>query len=403
MTGLCDSHLHIGSLERLDDLLGYIRLLRPVGLGLLSLPVVGTGAEGDEIVDFNPELLAAGAAVSHLDESPAALHLYGCLDNRGLLVEESNGGARSTGAPAAPWNPEEQVRALADAGFTGLKLWEGKPDLHAALGISLDDARLVAACRLAGELSMPAILHVADPREFWATAGGPWSYVGKDVASFNTLQAEAEALVAAAPGTTFIFAHLGFLADDLTAASNLLSRHSNLHFDLAPGNYFYPALARAADRYTPADSASYEAGREFFAAYSDRLLAGSDGFFLPQDLGSLAGTSLANNLERMLRLVQFLNSPRPIASPYGLRGSPPMALGLDLAEDVCDRIFCTNFEMLPHRKKSATGDGPGRTGVDAEAAVAWLDTWGRDADGRRAPVRQARAEAARRVIEEAAG
>lgn len=422
---LADSHVHIGSLDRLDDLIAYVSLLGLDGLGLLSLPVAGSGPIGDAVIDFNPEVLAAAHVLPRRAArfGPAAasgaghdaMVVFGSLDNRALVR-----GAGAMGWPerAEVWDPAAQVASLADAGFTGLKLWEGKPDLHAALGITLDDARLVAACRVAGDRAMPVLLHVADPRAFWEQSGGPWSYVGSPVAPFAVLLGEAERLVAACPATTFILAHLAFLADAPGELDALLERHPNVIVDLAPGNYLYPALAAATDRSRPKDPAAYAAARALFARHATRILCGSDSFFLPDDLGALSGTPLANNLERLLRLVRFLTTDEVIVSPYALPGSPPLVRGLALDPDVSGQILAGNWRRLcarladeAERASELGGDRRGRradTASDREAhplrdraaALSWLDGWGRDEDGTRTEEREVRAQRAEVAITE---
>jgi hypothetical protein len=295
-----DSHLHVGALDRIPDLLQYIDQLGLSRVGALSLPLVGaTGAGVAEtagssrapdlrstasvtppsvIPNFNPEVLAAMRA------RPRGIYGFASFDNRALVA----------GTDAITWNPTAQVEAMYRAGFLGVKMWEGKPDLLASLHIQLDDSRLIAAFQAAGARGMPVLIHVADPREFWEAPGVPldagsaspgvtstrrpppstntlpWSYHGRPVPTFDDLIAQAGRVAGAAPDTTFIFPHLLFLADDLPRLSAFLADHRNALLDLAPGNYLYPAMG--------ADDERREAARRFFAAYSDRIMMGKRRF-----------------------------------------------------------------------------------------------------------------------------
>jgi predicted TIM-barrel fold metal-dependent hydrolase len=374
-----DSHLHVGALDRIPDLLQYIDQLGLSRVGALSLPLVGaTGAGVAEtagssrapdlrstasvtppsvIPNFNPEVLAAMRA------RPRGIYGFASFDNRALVA----------GTDAITWNPTAQVEAMYRAGFLGVKMWEGKPDLLASLHIQLDDSRLIAAFQAAGARGMPVLIHVADPREFWEAPGVPldagsaspgvtstrrpppstntlpWSYHGRPVPTFDDLIAQAGRVAGAAPDTTFIFPHLLFLADDLPRLSAFLADHRNALLDLAPGNYLYPAMG--------ADDERREAARRFFAAYSDRIMMGSDALFLamPTDAGGkashtvpgLPGTSLADNLERFLRLQRFLETDSVMASPFPLSADRiPRVRGLHIDPSTLAPVWAETFGSL---------------------------------------------------------
>ena len=356
MIPVADSHLHIGSLERIPELLRYRDLLGLSRVGALSLPLAGV-AESEPAggINFNCAVLAAMTA------GAGGVLGYGSLDNRALLTP---------GVRDSHWNPVEQVQALADAGFFGLKLWEGKPDLQARLGIALDDPRLVAAYRVAGEHGMPVIVHVADPPEFWQRRGGPWSYLGRSVPSFEELMRQAAAICEAAPRTRFIFPHLLFLAGDLPRLSGFLRAYPLALVDLAPGNYLYPALGTP-DRRNDA--------RAFFHEFQDRVLLGSDAFFLPENLAALPGTPLTDNLERLLRLQRFLSTDLAVVSPYPLGAdATPLVHGLGLSEEVLRPVYAGTLERLVTARGFSAPSGQG-----AERYLSWWEHRCGDAPGAR--------------------
>ena len=320
----CDGHVHIGAMDRLDDLRAYVEQLQLTHLGLLSLPLAGVGRDGSERINFNPEVLAACAL---LRQDGVTAWGFGSLDNRALLEPGADRPQRIT-----KWDPARQVEDLFHAGFSGIKLWEGKPELQAALGVSLDHPALLDAFRRAGELGLPVLAHVADPIDFWRPGG---LYEGRTVPSFEKLLRQADAVCDAAPDTTWIFPHLLFLAGLGERLGSFLERHPRAYVDLAPGVYFYTALAGALRFGEPADPDGYERNRVFFHRYRERIIAGSDAFFLPRDLPVVPGTSLADNLERFLRLQRFLQGRETQVSPFrfGRARANPLFLGLGLDPD----------------------------------------------------------------------
>lgn len=382
-----DSHIHIGADERIDELRAYVRALNLSMVGLLSLPTAGVGAEGDRTVNFNPEVLAAAAALRQ-DDPLCRVVAYGSLDNRALL--------RLDGLSPSDWDPAEQVRELAAAGFDGLKLWEGKPDLQAALGISLDDDRLLGCYREAGSLGMPVLVHVADPPLFWEATDTPWSYRDRPVPAFEELLRQAAAIAAAVPATRFIFPHLLFLAADLPRLDRFLRAAPNVWVDLAPGNYLYPALAGVPVSPTGRDLHAAERNvaeaREFFARRRDRILMGSDAFFFPRRSSVLPGTPLEENIERYLRLHRFLTTAAWFGSPYANTPDRPVIAGLSLAPEVAEAVLSENGG----RFFGADAAAPPR---EFDAAAAYLDAWARGPRGRTDEAER-RAGAARTLIME---
>lgn len=383
----CDGHVHIGSVDRLGDLRAYIEQLELTHVVLLSLPLAGADPDGTERINFNPEVLAACELLRTRRDaqdvsSTVVVWGFGSLDNRALLDPGADRRER-----IKRWDPVRQVEDLYDAGFSGVKLWEGKPELQAALGMPLDDPALMDAARRAGELGMPVLAHVADPIDFWQP-GGP--YEGRDVPGFEELQRQADAVCDAAPETSWIFPHLLFLAGLGERLGAFLDRHPRAYFDLAPGVYFYTALAGARRIGEPADPEGYQRSCEFFHRYRDRIIAGSDAFFLPEDLQVVPGTSLADNLERFLRLQRFLTDRCVQVSPYrlGTAREHPLFLGLDLGTEVTTLRLIQGENM--HRIMSSI---PRTSSTDP---IGWLERWSAEAT---CPEARERARRVREILE----
>jgi hypothetical protein len=353
-----DFHVHGGDLSRTEEIAEYARLEGLSGLCLLSLPLAGypgagggtggTGGTGGGETGPGgrygkaPFILPATLngpvleAKKHLNRKTAGVPVYafGCLDNRNLLEKKHEAG----GSPA-------QVAALHEAGFDGLKLWEGKPALAAALELTPDHPRIVEACREAGRRGMPVIFHVADPPEFWSPDAGEGFYTGAGAPGFSRLIEGAARLCGMAPDTILIFPHLMFLAADLVRAAAFLDRCPNARFDLAPGNYAYEPL-----------SARRDEAASFFAAYTRRILFGSDGFFFAPGGKPLAGDSLESNRRRCSRLLEFLGSSGPVDNPYPLASSEYRQVrGLELPESVLAPMLRDNaMDIFPRPPREVT-------------------------------------------------
>jgi hypothetical protein len=378
---ICDGHVHFGELDRFPDLRAYVTQLGLDYIALVSLPLVGVGGNADILINFNPEVLAGCALLRSCADQGSLRGVneawgFGSLDNRALLD-----GRRSVSG----WDPARQVEELFAAGFSGLKLWEGKPLLQRTLGITLDHPALIDAYRVASSFGMPVLAHVADPPSFWNDGN---IYADEDVSEFEEFIRQAEAVCDAAPETTWIFPHLLFLAGLGARLPRFLDAHPRAYVDLAPGTYFYTALAGADRVGIPREPDQYRTAREFFIGYRDRIITGSDAFFLPTDLPVVPGTPLADNLERFLRLRRFLEDARTQVSPFTGATQRPLFLGLDLAHDRATAETLTPilggnmYTIMSSIQRSSSPD-----------PVSWLERWTDTASG------PAARERARRVRE----
>lgn len=163
-------------------------------------------------------------------------------------------------------------------GAEGLKIW--KPfglhvrDQHGTL-VAVDDPRLDPVWATAGELSLPVLIHVADPVAFfdpldetnerWEElhAHPDWYFPSPPFPAFMTIMNQLANLVARHPQTTFIGAHVGCYAENLGWVGQLLERCPNLYIDFGA-------------RISELGRQPY-AARRFFRQYADRILFGTDG------------------------------------------------------------------------------------------------------------------------------
>jgi predicted TIM-barrel fold metal-dependent hydrolase len=178
-----------------------------------------------------------------------------------------------------------QLSDSAAAGARGVKIWK---DLgltvrdEAGTPVRPDDPRVVTLCRAAGELGLPVLIHTADPVAFFDPLDGrnerieelghhpDWWFGGPEHPTFEQLVDALHHLVGACPGTTFVGAHVGCHAEDLTSVGAALARLPNWHVDTG---------GRMAEL-----GRQPRAFRRLVEAFPDRVLFGSDDF--PPDLAT---------------------------------------------------------------------------------------------------------------------
>lgn len=138
--------------------------------------------------------------------------------------------------------------------------------------VQTDDPRLDPIWAKCGELGIPVLIHTGDPAPFWLPHdenNERWFELKErprrkrsPEPSFEKIMAEQWNVFRRHPETTFINAHMGWLANDLERLGKLLDEMPNVYTELGavvaePGRQ--PRFAR-----------------EFFVRYQDRLMMGKD-------------------------------------------------------------------------------------------------------------------------------
>lgn len=174
--------------------------------------------------------------------------------------------------PNAPAQLEEDIRN----GAIGLKVWKnfGMTEKDASgARIPVDDPRLKPVWAVAAKHKIPVLIHTADPKplfdpmdkynERWLELRlRPNRAEAGSGLSWDQLINEQHNLVASNPQTTFILAHMGWMAHDLTALGALLDKYPNMNVEIAAILGELGRQPRAAKR--------------FFTRYQDRVLFGKD-------------------------------------------------------------------------------------------------------------------------------
>ena len=306
-----DIHIHFCSAPRLEELLRFCKAAELDRAGLVSLPDPVRG-------NFNAEITEA------IRLAPERFTGFGCLDHR--LDRTESGGAK-------------QVKQLKDDGFTGLKLWTGKPAAEQIFGVRLEDDYITGALKAATDLGMPVLIHLADPPDFWENDHPAKAEFPANCGPFSDWIDRGRQLFSKHPDLTFVGAHLIFLAGSLKTLDSILGEHSNLHLDTAPGRWFFRPLAE--DRETSAG---------FFRKWKDRLLLGSDSMFFPDDFTLFKHTGISENLVTLNRIVNFISNGGEIDDPYPWKDYKPEMNHrlpcLNLDEETISGILYGNAERI---------------------------------------------------------
>lgn len=165
------------------------------------------------------------------------------------------------------------------AGASGLKIYKSlglnSKDINGNR-IPVDHPDLDSVWAKAGELGIPVIIHSADPEQFWQpmdSTNERWLELklnpnrkrsATDPVPFEQIIAEQHNVFAKHPKTTFINAHMGWMANDLDAASAHLEKYPNVNFGIGA---VIAEFGRQPKR-----------AKEFFIKYQDRVLFGKDAY-----------------------------------------------------------------------------------------------------------------------------
>ncbi len=201
--------------------------------------------------------------------------------------------------------------------------------------VSIDDARLDPVWAKAGELGMPVLIHTADPVAFFKPADRfnerlmqlkrhpEWSFYGDEFPGRETIIEQRNRVIAKHPDTTFIGAHVGNSAEDLTAIGNLLDSCPNLYVDIA-------------GRVAELGRQPYTA-REFLIKYQDRILFGTDRY---------PGKTVQPRYKIYYRFLQtqdeyfdYYDHPFPPTGEWKI-------YGIFLPDEVLEKIYFKNAERL---------------------------------------------------------
>ena len=139
---------------------------------------------------------------------------------------------------------------------------------------SVDDPRIDPIWAKCGELGIPVMIHVSDPKAFFTpmdrnnerydelSAHPDWSFYGSDYPTKDEILEQRNRILKKHPNTMFIGAHFGNLPEDLKTVSQWLDQFPNFYVDVDA-------------RISELGRQPYSA-RKFMIKYQDRVLFGTD-------------------------------------------------------------------------------------------------------------------------------
>jgi predicted TIM-barrel fold metal-dependent hydrolase len=162
-------------------------------------------------------------------------------------------------------------------GASGLKVFKNlglSVNDNTGKRVAIDDPRLDAIWEQCGKLKIPVLIHAADPKQFWQPAdynNERWleliTHPGRkrsntNPAPWEQIIEEQHRMFRKHPGTTFINAHFGWYASNLSQLSQLMDQIPNMCVE------FGAVIAELGRQPKMA--------RQFFEKYQDRILFGKD-------------------------------------------------------------------------------------------------------------------------------
>jgi len=231
-------------------------------------------------------------------------------------------------------NNIELITEAVNNGVIGLKVYKslGLTDKDKNNNrIKVNDARLDPIWSVCGNLNIPVLIHSADPSSFWKPKDKfnerwlelrqkPGRYRDpKSNASFEEILSEQHAMFKKHPNTTFINAHMGWMANDLDRLSSHLDNNPNVVTEIGA---ILAELGRQPKR-----------AREFFVEHQDRILFGKD----------------AHKLSEYYTYFRVLETDDEYFDYYRKRHGNWKMYGLNLPDTVLKKLYYKNaLKLFPN-------------------------------------------------------
>jgi predicted TIM-barrel fold metal-dependent hydrolase len=230
-------------------------------------------------MDANNIRLLINLSGGYGDQLRKGLEAIAASPHRNRMVLFANVDFTGVGSPG--WS-ERAARQLEDdikAGARGLKIFKDlglrvrKAD---GTRLKVDDPALAPIWEACGRLGVPVLIHTAEPQEFFEpidVRNERWlelalyrdrRYPASEFPRFEELLAERDRMFRKHTKTTFIAAHFGYRANDLTRAQAMIDTMPNVYLEVA-------AILAELGRQP-------RTAHEFFVKNQDRVLFGKDSF-----------------------------------------------------------------------------------------------------------------------------
>ncbi len=248
------------------------------------------------------------------------------------------------GASDAEWTQRavSQLEEDVKNGAKGLKVFKSlglrnKDDK--GLRLSPDDVRLDPIWDKCGELGIPVIIHIADPKPFWDDFDANnerWLELkthpnrkrsDTDPVSWQQLIDEQHNMFKKHPKTKFINAHMGWYANDLNKLGELMDQMPNMYVEISA---VIAELGRQPKN-----------AKKFFLKYQDRILLGKDSW-VPEEFPTY------------FRVLETDDEYFPYHKKYHAFWA---MYGMDLPDEVLKKVYYKNtMNLIPGLDKSLFED-----------------------------------------------
>jgi predicted TIM-barrel fold metal-dependent hydrolase len=307
-----DIHNHLGDLESMKD---YLMKMDQAGVWIT------VSLDGHSKDDFYKKHLKAAQSVS-----PSRLLVFFAPDWE--RIDEPNFGI----------NEAKRLQEAVKSGIRGVKVFK---DLGLTLKdksgklIPVDDPRLDPIWAMCGQLNIPVMIHVSDPKAFFKpidqfnerydelAAHPDWSFYGSQFPSKDVILEQRNRVIEKHPNTVFIGAHMANLPEDLGRVAMWLEQYPNFYIDVDA-------------RISELGRQPYTA-RKFLIKYQDRVLFGSD---------------TPPNVKAYQNYYRFLETDDEYIDPaegHHLQGRW-MIYGVHLPDEVLEKIYYKNALRLLNPK-----------------------------------------------------
>lgn len=244
--------------------------------------------------------------------------------------------------------PLEQYNELMELGFDGIKMLETKPTEQKAYGMRIDDPYYDSFFAAAEKDGTHMVWHVADPETFWDIHRIPqtfldrgWFYGDGTYLSYEDTYQQVFNVLDRHPTLPVTFAHFFFYSGKPEELEKVFGKYPGVSVDVTPGSEMYGAFKENRDYY-----------RDFFIKHADRILYGTD--------TAVKGDDMTRFAVRGQAVRDFLSTDED------LQVLQVKTHGIDLPEDVQDKILGGNFQKL-------AGETP--RPIDKKALKAYIEKY----------------------------
>lgn len=224
----------------------------------------------------------------------------------------------------------EKLEQAVEEGLRGIKISKSLGLRHKDKNgnlIRVDDPRIDPIWAKAGELGIPVLMHISDPKAFFTPidrynerydelgAHPDWGFSGPEYPEKEELLRQRNRVIERHPNTTFIATHMANLPEELGRVSMWLEKYPNMYVDIDA-------------RISELGRQPYTA-RKFMIKHQDRVLFGTD---------------TAPNVEAYQVYYRFLETDDEYinADPSHHRQGRWHIYGLYLPDDVLEKIYNKN-------------------------------------------------------------